>query len=284
MDRFTVLLAVECRVNLLMAEAGTICMRIAVEAIRALMARASLRRRRRPTPVPLRQRRSRGQKPSNRWEFVDPAGSFGRRFVYALVALGAILFGVVLILLVTGTGLDDLNPPNKVLELTDQDVDPETTLVEKNLLKQNQIDARLAEAIWMDARDQLAGPALQEAKQALARIQICPQLEPVVRRWAQDFESGKAAAYTIWVADDDQQHGNLVDLRLNGVPLGQYAIEGKRYAITLVQRSGVTLNMQITGIVGARGGAVLRAETATSAAGTKHLREGKTDFWQVVVR
>lgn len=258
---------------------------IGVEAFRsAPMARASLPQRRQPKTIARHRRKSRKQRGSTRWEFGRPAGSFGRWFVYAFVALAVILFGVVLVLLLTGTGLDDLNPPNKVLELTDQDIDPETTLAEKNLLKQNQIDARLAEALWMDARKQLTGSALQEAKQALVKTQTCSQLEPIVKRWAQDFETGKAAAYTIWVADDDQQHGNTVDLRLNGVPLGQYAIESSRYAITLVQRSGVTLNLRVTGVVGARGGAVLRAETATSAAGTRHLGPGKTDFWQIIVR
>jgi hypothetical protein len=248
------------------------------------MARASLPRRRQSKSIGSRARKSRGRQQSSRWEFGRSSGSFGRRFVYAFVGFGAVLFGAVLLLLLTGTGLDDLNPPNKVLELTDQDVDPETTFAEKNLLKQNQIDARLAEALWMDAREQLTGSALQEAKQALVKTQTCAPLEPIVKRWAQDFETGKAAAYTIWVADDDQQQGNIVDLRVNGVPLGQYAIEAKRYAITLVQRSGVTLNMQITAVVGSKGGAVLRAETATGAAGTRHLRPGKTDFWQIIVR
>src|SRR5262249_41523375 len=48
-----------------------------------------------------------------------------------------------LIALATRDRFDDSDPAKKTLELTNQDIDPETTLVEKSLLKQGQIDARL---------------------------------------------------------------------------------------------------------------------------------------------
>jgi hypothetical protein len=179
---------------------------------------------------------------------------------------------------------DDSNPAKKTLELTDQDIDPETTLVEKNLLKQGQIDARLAIALWSDAKQQLSGDALQIAHQALLENKLVSILEPLARRWANDFDTGKAAAFVIWIAEDESQKNNAVKLQLNGIPLGKYTIEPSRYAITVVERSDLTSRLEIKGLSDANGGAVFRAETATSEAETKHLRKGKSDFWQIFVR
>ena len=182
------------------------------------------------------------------------------------------------------SGRDDGDPTHKILELTAEDIDPETTALEKNLLKQNQIDARLAGALSRDARRQLSGASLKEAQLALAEGHLTPALEPLFKQLTADFGTGKAAVFTIWVGEDESQRGNAVDLQLDGIPLGRFSIEQNRYAITLVERTGKSLRLEITGVTGANRGAVFRAETATREAETRHLRPGKNDFWQLVVK
>src|ERR1700760_4225109 len=59
-----------------------------------------------------------------------------RPLLYGL-ALLAVAMVVVLIVLALGSGRDDGDPAHKILELTAQDIDPETTALERNLLKQN---------------------------------------------------------------------------------------------------------------------------------------------------
>ena len=204
-------------------------------------------------------------------------------YTLTIVAVTALAV-VVVIVLATGAGSDDVDPTHKVLELTAQDIDPETTAVEKNLLKENQIDVRLAAALWRDARRQLGGTSLKEARLALDEGHINPAVVPLMKQLAADFGTGKAAAFTIWVAEDESQSGNSVDLQLDGAPLGRFSIEQNRYAITVVERTGRTLRLQITGASGANRGAVFRAETATSEAETRHLHVGRNDTWQLVVK
>jgi hypothetical protein len=189
-----------------------------------------------------------------------------------------------LIALATRDKFDDSDPAKKTLELTDQDIDPETTLVEKSLLKQRQIDARLAIALWSDVKKQLNGDALRVAQQALQENKVVPILEPLAKQWANDFDAGKAAAFVIWVVEDESQIGNAVELQLNGMPLGKYTIEPSRYAITVVERSDLTSRLEIKGVSDSNGSTVFRAETATSEAETRHLSKGKSDFWQISVR
>lgn len=212
------------------------------------------------------------------------AGSRFRLLVYALaiIASAALVFAV--IVFVTGNGNDDVSPAHKILELTAQDVDPETTAAERNLLKENKIDARLAAILWSDARRQLSGTSLKEAQRALSEMQINPIVEPFLKQLAADFSTGKAAAFTIWVAEDESQRGNTLDLQLDGVPLGRFSIEEGRYSIAVVQRTGQSLRLVITAASAANRGAVFRAETATSEAETRHLRPGSSDTWQLVVK
>jgi hypothetical protein len=200
----------------------------------------------------------------------------------ALIAVAALV--VALIVLMIGTGRDDVDPAHKILELTAQDIDPETTALAKNLLKTGQIDSRLATTLWRDARRQLNGSTLKEVQNALIDGRVNPAMEPLIKQLAADFGTGKAAAFTIWVAEDESQKGNSVDLQLDGVPLGRFSIEQGRYAITIVERRGQSLRLEISGASGANQGAVFRAETATSTAESKHLRPGKNDLWQLVIK
>jgi hypothetical protein len=198
--------------------------------------------------------------------------------------LAAISLVIVAFILITGGGLDDLNPANKVLEVTDQDIDPETTLAAKTLLKQNQIDSRIATILWTDAQQQLTGTVLDEAEQGLRKNQVNAALQPLVKKLADDFEAGRAAVYSIWIRDEDQQAGASVDLQLNAVPLGRFAIEANRYAITLVQRIGAASQIRIIGIKEVHGGTVFRAETATSEAETRHLHPTRSDTFELVTK
>jgi len=188
-----------------------------------------------------------------------------------------------LIALATRDKFDDSDPAKKTLELTDQDIDPETTLVEKSLLRQGQIDARLAIALWPDIK-KLSGEGLRLAQQALQENKVVPILEPLAKKWANDFDAGKAAAFVIWIVEDESQKGNAVELQLNGIPLGKYTIEPSRYAIIVVERSDLTSRLEIKGVSDSNGSIVFRAETATSEAETRHLSKGKSDFWQISVR
>ena len=63
-------------------------------------------------------------------------------------------------------------------------------------------------------------------------------LEPLVRQLAADFAAGKAAAFTIWVGEDESQRGNAVDLPLDVVPLGRFLIEQNRYALPSLKERG----------------------------------------------
>jgi hypothetical protein len=217
------------------------------------------------------------------WNFLPGKNRKFRFFTLILVAISLCAIGYAVVLATRGM-LDETDPAKKILELTDQDVDPETTLVEKNLLRQGQIDSRLSIALWPDAKQQLSGDALRLAEQALLEGKMIPILEPLVKRWANDFDSGKAAAFVIWIAEDESQKGNAVELQLNGIPLGKYTIEPSRYAITIVERADLTARLEIKGVSDGNGGTVFRAETATSEAVTNHLSKGKSDSWQIVVR
>jgi hypothetical protein len=206
-----------------------------------------------------------------------------RLFAWAFAAILLCVLGYAVAMATRGM-FDDSDPAKKNLELTNQDIDPETTLIERSLLKQGQIDTRLAIALWADAQQQLSGDALRVAQQALKQNKIVPSLEPLTKRLASDFDAGKAAAFVIWIVEDESQKGGVVELQLNGIPLGNYAIESNRYALTVVERSDLNSRLQIEGLSDSNGGVVFRAETATSQAETRHLSKGKSDSWQIFVR
>jgi hypothetical protein len=68
-----------------------------------------------------------------------------RLLVYALIIAAATTLVVVVIVLTIGAGSDNVDPAHKVLELTAQDIDPETTAVEKTCLNKvrSMLDWRL---------------------------------------------------------------------------------------------------------------------------------------------
>ena len=169
----------------------------------------------------------------------------------------------------------------KALELTAQDIDPETTTVAKTLLKQNQVSPSLVPALLIEARRKLSGNEFLGAENELRQGRISPALAPFAKNLAADLENGKAAAFTIWLEPDQDAKGQAVDIRLDGIELGVFDISS-RYAISLIYRTSSTSRVQLTGAN--QNPAVFKAETASSEARTRRLRTGENDFWDLRVR
>jgi hypothetical protein len=206
-----------------------------------------------------------------------PVRSFGR----------GILFGGLVAALAAGwlvlapEFFDHADSGSKTLELTDQDIDPETTTAAKTLLRQNQVSPSVVPALLIEARQKLSSNEFLGAENALRQGRISPALAPFAKSLADDLENGKAAAFTIWLEPDQDAKGQAVDIRLDGVELGVFDISN-RFAITLVYRTGSTPRVQLTGAN--QNPTVFRAETASSEARTRRLRIGKNDFWDLTVR
>ena len=177
--------------------------------------------------------------------------------------------------------LDHADSGSKALELTDQDIDPETTTVAKMLLRQNHVSPSVVPALLIEARPKLSGDEFLGAENALHQGRISPALAPFAKNLADDLETGKAAAFTIWLEPDQDAKGQAVDIRLDGVELGVFDVSN-RSAITLVYRTGSRSRVQLTGAN--QNPTVFKAETASSEALTRRLRIGKNDFWDLTVR
>lgn len=198
------------------------------------------------------------------------------------VLLGSLVAALAVGLLVLAPDLfDRADSGPKALELTAQDIDPETTTVAKTLLKQNQLSPSVLPTLLIEARQKLSSNELLEAENALHRSRISPALAPLAKNLADDLESGKAAAFTIWLEPDQDAKGQAVDIRLDGVELGVFDMSS-RSAITLVYRTGSRSRIQLTGAN--QSPTVFRAETASSEARTRRLQIGKNDFWDLIVR
>ncbi len=182
--------------------------------------------------------------------------------------LGVIaLVGVVVTLLMNG-GFDDPNPQSKTIQLTDQDLDPETTNQGKTFLHQNQVDQRF----------------LTEVRNALTHGAVTLAIGPLVKQMSDDLDQGRVAAYTLWFEPDDQHATGAVRLLLNGTQLGDFPVGSDRYAITFYARTGSVLHLQIAAAPDSRSPVVFRAATATSEAVTRKLAAGKTDSWDMLVQ
>jgi len=198
------------------------------------------------------------------------------------VLLGSLVAALAVGLLVLAPDLfDHADSGSKALELTAQDIDPETTTVAKTLLKQNQLSPNVLPALLIEARQKLSSNELLEAEKALRQGRISPALTPLAKNLADDLESGKAAAFTIWLEPDQDANGQAVDIRLDGVGLGVFDLSS-RSAITLIYRTGSRSRIQLTGTNPSP--TVFRAETASSEARTRRLQTGKNDFWDLIVR
>jgi len=181
-------------------------------------------------------------------------------------------------------GFEDPDPQSKMLRLSDQDVDPETTNLTKTLLRQNQSDQRIGLYLWTKATSELSGDALNQVKLGLAHGQIAQPLSPLAKSLADDLDQQRVAAFTLWFMPDDGTAAGTVRLQLDGVILGEFPVGTERYAITLLAKAGSIEHLQITASQTQTGPIVYRAETATTEAVTRRLALGKSDSWSITVQ
>src|SRR5258708_36419811 len=193
------------------------------------------------------------------------------------------LIGVVVTLLMNG-GFDDPNPQSKTIQLTDQDIDPETTNQGKTFLHQNQVDQRLAFYLWAEAQQRLPADTLTEVRNALTHGAVTLAIGPLVKQMSDDLDQGRVAAYTLWFEPDDQHATGAVLSLFNGTQLGDFPAGSVRYATTLYARTGSVLHLQIAAAPDSRSPLLFLAATATSEAGTRTLAAGKTDSWDMLVQ
>jgi hypothetical protein len=204
--------------------------------------------------------------------------------VRTMVCLGILaLLAVVASLLMNG-GFEDPDPQSKILQLSDQDIDPETTNLTKTLLRQNQSDQRIGLYLWTKATAELSGDGLSQVKLGLAHGQIAPALSPLAKSLADDLDQQKVAAFTLWFVPDDGTAFGAVRLQLDGTDLGEFPVGAERYAITFLAKIGSIERLQITASQTQTGPIIYRAETATTAAVTRRLGLGKSDSWSIAVR
>ena len=204
--------------------------------------------------------------------------------VRTTACLGVVaLLAVVASLLMNG-GFEDPDPQSKMLRLSDQDVDPETTNLTKTLLRQNQSDQRIGLYLWTKATTELSGDALNQVKLGLAHGQIAQPLSPLAKSLADDLDQQRVAAFTLGFMPDDGTAAGTVRLQLDGVILGEFPVGSERYAITLLAKTGSIEHLQITASQTQAGPIVYRAETATTEAVTRRLALGKSDSWSITVQ
>ncbi len=201
-----------------------------------------------------------------------------------MACLGVVaLLAVVASLLMNG-GFEDPDPRSKILRLSGQDIDPETTNLTKTLLRQNQSDQRIGLYLWTKAATEFSGDALNQVKSGLTHGQITPPLLALAKSLADDLDQQKVAAFTLWLVPDEGAASGRVRLQLDGVDLGEFPVGSERYAITLLARTGSIEHLQITADQTQTGPIVYRAETATTEAVTRRLALGKSDTWSIAVR
>jgi hypothetical protein len=193
------------------------------------------------------------------------------------------LFAVVASLLMNG-GFEDPDPRSKLLQLTDQDIDPEATNLAKTLLRQNQSDQRIGLYLWTQAAADFSSDALNQAKSGLSHGQIAQPLSDLAKSLANDLDQERVAAFTFWFVPDDGAARGTVRLQLDGIDLGEFPVGNERYAITLLAKTGSTAHLHIMAAQTESGPIVYRAETATTQAVTRRLAMGKSDSWDVVVQ
>ena len=102
--------------------------------------------------------------------------------------LGVIALVAVVITLLMNAGFDDPNPQSKTIQLTDQDVDPETTNLGKTHLHENQVDQRLAFYLWAEAQRRLPADTLTEVRNSLTHGAVTLAIGPLVKEMSDDLE------------------------------------------------------------------------------------------------
>jgi hypothetical protein len=204
--------------------------------------------------------------------------------VRTIACLGVVALLAVVVSLLMNGGFEDPDPQSKMLQLSDQDIDPETTNLAKTLLRQNQSDPRIGLYLWSKAAAELSSDALNQVKSGLAHGQIAQPLSPLAKSLADDLDQQKVAAFTLWFVPDDGAAPGTVRLQLDGADLGEFPVGSERYAITLLAKTGSIAHLQITAAQAQAGPIIYRAESATTEAVTRRLALGKSDSWSIAVR
>ncbi|MBV8970321.1 MAG: hypothetical protein JO331_14855, partial [Verrucomicrobia bacterium] len=181
-------------------------------------------------------------------------------------------------------GFEDPNPQSKHLELTADDVDPESTTLVKTLLKQSQLDQITKLYLTAVARQTLSGDALLDALNSVKSNVVAGSLAPLVKQLNDDLEAGQASVYSIWVEPDEEAGVGSIDLQLDGVDLGTFPANRERYALTVLARSGTTLHLRLKRAGSDSGATIFYADTSSSEASTRRLETGKIDNWEIAVR
>jgi hypothetical protein len=228
-----------------------------------------------PPNVPRRRRRHHSQRSGIWWVPLT---------IRISLWLGVLALVTVVVTLLLNGGFDDPNPQSKTIQLTDQDIDPETTNLGKTYLHQNQVDQRLAFYLWSEAQRRLPNDTLTEVRNSLTHGAVTLAINPLVKEMSDDLDQGRIAAYTIWFDPGDQHATGAVNLLLNGTVLGEYPVGPDRYAITFYAKTGSVLHLQIEAAPDSKSSVVFRAVTATSEAVTRKLSAGKTDSWDMLVQ
>jgi hypothetical protein len=179
------------------------------------------------------------------------------------------------ILLLSGRGFDDPDPTRKILRLGADDLDPETTDTVKLLLKANQLDNTLAVELAALARGRFSAAELQVLRKQLSDGTVPTALQSDFAELQKVIGSGDAAAYTLWVREDERPC--RYDLTLDGVGFGSIAVTAKRSAIVVIGKPGTTRRLTIT--AASTNGASRRVEVESSLneATTRRLGPGRSD-------
>ncbi len=217
-------------------------------------------------------------------------GSADRRTPRAAKGLGFLLKSALLLVALAGlAGLIQYfisamvrNPPDRVLELGSDDIDPETTLAARALIRQNLLNPLLTFRLLMEARKELTGTVLADTERLLKDEKVPASVESLARHLEQGLENGQVAAFTFWIESVGKSESKTVDLQLDDVDLGHFALGAERSAVTLIGRRNEEYRLQITAL--GPGRTALRAETATSVADTRSLRPGEHYTWLVTVK
>ena len=218
----------------------------------------------------------------------NPRDFHGLRWVPLAVKLtlfaGVVAFFAVLVSLLLNRGFEDPNPQSKHLELTADDIDPESTTLIKTLLKQSQLDQIGKMYLTEVARQTLSGDALSDALNSIKSNVVAGSLAPLVKQLNDDLDAGHAAVYSIWVEPDEEAGLGSINLQLDGVDLGTFPANRERYSLTVLARNGTTLHLRLKRADGDPGATIFYADTSSSEASTRRLETGKIDTWEIVVR
>jgi hypothetical protein len=195
-----------------------------------------------------------------------------------LFGLGLILFVVLVALRVRE--YTSREPTNRTLVLGVQDIDPETTMAARSLIKQNLLNPVLALYLLSDVRRSLFGSALAAGELSLKNGKVDASVEPLARGLEKSLDTGQAAAFTFWISPQENSSTERIALQIDNVELGEMTIGPERSAITLIQRKNRQAKLKITAL--GPQPLVVRAQTAASEAETRELRPGEQSSWDLV--